>query len=53
MPDDFEDTVLIVRETLAIAYTHWLKHGTPIKVADAPLVTADVIARIGGTHARS
>lgn len=35
---------IIVRLTLYFAYQHWLEHGKPIKLEDAPLVAKDVAA---------
>lgn len=37
-----EELARIVQVTIDICYSHWLRHGTPIKREDAPLVALDV-----------
>lgn len=37
-----EELEKVVRIVLKLGYDHWLKHGTPIKPDDAPLVAGDV-----------
>ena len=43
-PTQAEIDELIVKAILQKGYDHWLKHGTPIKPEDAPLVMLDIAA---------
>ena len=46
----YEDITLIVSATLTIAYNHWVRYGTPIKISDAPMVAEDVTKAILGGY---